>query len=85
MQAAAELVSAMERENPDQLGNLCMLLMKRYKMPISITRSLTAPFNILVLVSSTRICKGLLAKGTVNIQKGKFCVTSPVLSWRNSI
>lgn len=38
MQMATELVSAVEQENPDQLGNLCVLLMKRYKMPINIMR-----------------------------------------------
>lgn len=56
-------------------------------MPINIMRCLTAFFNLLVLFSLACICKGLLAKGTiiVNIQKGKFGVTCPVLSRKNYI
>lgn len=61
--------------------------MKDYKMPINIMRCLTALLNLLVLFSLVCICKGILAKGTiiVNIQKGKFWVMCPVLSWKNYI
>lgn len=61
--------------------------MKNYKMPINIMRCLTVLCNVLVLFSLVCICKGIPAKGTiiVNIQKGKFWVMCPVLSWKNYI
>lgn len=56
-------------------------------MPINVMRCLTDLFNLLLLFSFVCICKELLAKGTVivNIQKGKFWVTCPALSWKNYI